>query len=147
MEWFPYRRAERVKQSPADIVLLAAQWQPRALIRAQLIEEGFEVVATDTWAMMRGNMSPGIKPRLALVDLKGLRDPGAVLDDLRVLMKPDRVLVLTAAGTVPRAEVERQGFRALSRPTAIGDIVRAIGCMIRSQDGTCDSARLIRREL
>jgi hypothetical protein len=34
---------------PPDIVLLAAEWQPRALIRAQLIEEAFEVVATDRY--------------------------------------------------------------------------------------------------
>jgi hypothetical protein len=34
---------------PPDIVLLAGDWQPRALIRAQLIEEGLEVVATNTW--------------------------------------------------------------------------------------------------
>ena len=33
---------------PPDIVLLSADWPSRALIRAQLLEEGFEVVATDT---------------------------------------------------------------------------------------------------
>ena len=51
--------------APADIVLLATEWQPRALLRAQLIEEGFEVLATDTWTTMRRYLRPGSKPLLA----------------------------------------------------------------------------------
>src|SRR5437764_909441 len=88
----------RRRLPPTDIVLLAAEWQPRALIRAQLIEEGFEVVATNSWPMMRRHLRPGMKPRLVLVDLKGLPDPASILNDLRVMMKPGRVLVLTAVG-------------------------------------------------
>ena len=82
---------------PPDIVFLAAQWQPRALIRAQLIEEGFEVVATASWAVMRRHLRPGSKPRLAIVDLKDLPDPQSLLHDLQILMKPDRVLVLISS--------------------------------------------------
>src|ERR671937_1114216 len=95
------RRGARPRQRPAhitmtastDVVLLAVEWQPRALIRAQLIEQGLDVIATDTWSKMRRQLRPGTKPRLAIVDLKGLPDPLSVLRDLRVLMKPDRVLV------------------------------------------------------
>src|SRR4029077_10312004 len=83
-----------------DVVLLGAEWKTRALIRAQLIEEGFDVVATDTWSMMRRQLRPGLKPRLAVVDLKDLDEPGRVLGDLAVLMKPERVLVLAAAATM-----------------------------------------------
>ena len=36
-----------------DIVLLDAEWPSRALLRAQLIEDGFDVLATDTWTTMR----------------------------------------------------------------------------------------------
>lgn len=123
--------------APPDIVLLASEWQPRALIRAQLIEQGFEVVATNTWPLMRQQLRPGKKPRLALVDLKGLPDPYGVLRDLRILMKPERVLALTALGTVSTADVERLGFRALSRPIGIGDIIRAVAQAIRP--GNADS--------
>jgi len=108
-----------------DIVLLAAEWQPRALIRAQLIEEGFEVVATSTWPMMRRHLRPGMKPRLALVDLKGLPNPVNLLNDLRVLIKPDHVLVLAALGTMPQSDIKRLGFRTMSRPVTIEDIVEA----------------------
>jgi hypothetical protein len=53
------------QQPSPDIVLLGAERQPRALIRAQLIEAGFDVVATDTWPMMRRHLRPGSKPRLS----------------------------------------------------------------------------------
>src|SRR5262249_62067931 len=106
--------------------MVAAAWPERALIRAQLIEEGREVVATDTWPMMRRYLRPGIKPPLAFVDLHGLPDPAQVLDDLAVLMKPQRVLVLVAIGTLSAAEIDRRGFHVLSRPVAISAIVQAI---------------------
>ena len=104
-------------------MLLVTEWQPRALIRAQLIEEGFDVVATNTWPMMRRHLRPGLKPRLAIVDLKSLPNPKDVLGDLRLLLEPHQVLVLTASGTVPVETVESSGFRRLSRPFAIKDVV------------------------
>src|SRR5215510_7487740 len=96
------------------------------MIRAQLIEEGFEIVATEDWPTMRRHLRPGSKPRLALVDLKSLPDPLSVLRDLAVLMKPERVVVLTAAGTIPIADVEHFGFQVIPRPLIIEDLVRAI---------------------
>ena len=113
-------------QQPPDVVLLDADWQSRALIRAQLIEEGFEVVATETWTMMRRQLRPGAKPRLAIVDLKDLPDPQAVLRDLRVLMKPEQVLVLSAIGTLPREEIERIGFHIVPRPFVIKELVQEV---------------------
>jgi ActR/RegA family two-component response regulator len=119
-----------MSEQPPDVVLLAEEWRTRALIRAQLIEEGYEVVATDSWPMMRRHLRPGMKPRLAIVDLKDLPGPGDVLNDLRVLMKPERVLVLTAIGTIAPADVERLGFRARARPFAVADVVRAAANVI-----------------
>jgi hypothetical protein len=100
-------------------------WQTRALLRAQLIEEGFEVLATDTWPMMRQYLRPGWKPRLAIVDLQGLPDPERALNDLRILMKPNRVLVLTAIHTVSPDTIEQLGFLVLKRPVPIGEVVSA----------------------
>jgi hypothetical protein len=100
-------------------------------MRAQLLEEGFDVVATDTWPMMRRQLRPGSKPALAIVDLKGLPNPQEVLTELRVLMKPDRVLVLTALGTLPPPEMERLGFHVLTRPVTVEDIVAAAAQHIR----------------
>jgi len=122
-------------QQPPDVVLLDADWQSRALIRAQLIEEGFEVVATESWTMMRRHLRPGSKPRLALVDLKDLPDPQDVLRDLRVLMKPERVLVLSAIGTIPREDIERLGCHVMPRPFVIEDVVREVRKVMRTGSG------------
>lgn len=131
------RKSQKELRRPPspDIVLLAAEWQPRALIRAQLIEDGFNVVATNTWPMMRRQLRPGMKPQLAIVDLKELPDPRGVLNDLRVLMKPEKVLVLTAAGTVSPADIGRLGFRGLSRPIIIEHVIRAAAESFRSRKG------------
>jgi hypothetical protein len=124
-----------MQQEPSpDIVLLGAEWQPRVLIRAQLIEEGFEVVATDTWPMMRRHLRVGSKPRLVIVDLQSLPDPLSVLNDLHVLMKPDRVLVLTAIGTIPATDIAAMGFRMLSRPIVVQEVVDAAARAIGAAD-------------
>jgi len=115
-----------------DVVLLAVEWQPRALLRAQLIEEGFDVVATNRWPAMRRHLRPGSKPELAIIDLKGLPNPSDVLRDVRVLMKPARVLVLTAMGTIAPDEVAALGFQTVSRPIALGDVARRAAAAIRS---------------
>ena len=119
---------------PPDVVLLCAKWQPRALIRAQLIEEGFEAIATNTWPLMRRHLRPGSKPRLAIIDVKELPEAREVLQDVGVLMKPSRVLVLTGIATVSREEIERLGFRTMARPIVIGDVVKAAKAMLASAD-------------
>jgi DNA-binding response OmpR family regulator len=110
----------------ADIVLLDTGWPSRALLRAQLIEEGFDVLATDTWAKMRRYLRPGSKPQLAIVDLQGLPQPEEVLGDLQVLMPPGRVLVLSALGTIEDEELDRLGFRHVKRPIAVADVVAIV---------------------
>ena len=109
-----------------DVVLLSTDRLIRAPLRAQLIEDGFEVIATDTWPSMRQHLRPGEKPRLAIVDLHDLDNPAEVLDGLRVVLKPDRVLVLTAAATVDADAIVRAGFVVVSRPVTIDEVVRAV---------------------
>jgi hypothetical protein len=59
-----------------------------------------------------------------------------MLRDLSVLMRPQRVLVIAAAGTVPGAEIERLGFRVLSRPVSVEDIVNGADEIVRSTSKT-----------
>src|SRR5947209_19822918 len=126
-------------RSPApDVVLLAAEWQPRALLRAQLIEEGFDVLATDTWTTMRRCLRPGSKPALAIVDLQGLPEPDRVLNDLKVLMKPHRVRVRTELGTVEPDQIHALGFRVVGRPIPIASVVAAAARVIREDEPAAD---------
>ena len=116
---------------PPDVVLLATEWQPRALLRAQLIEEGLEVVAADNWTMTRRQLRPESKPLLVIVDLQGLPAPDVVLKDLAILMRPDRVIVLTAIGTVAPAKIGALGFQVVKRPIRLGNVVAAVVGAIR----------------
>lgn len=127
--------------SPPDIVLLGTEWKPRALLRAQLIEEGFEVLAADSWATVRPYLRPGSKPRLVIVDLQGLREPDRVLADLQVLMKPKHVLVLAALGTVLQDDIDRFGFRVAKRPVSIRSIVIAAARATRDQEAERSETR------
>jgi hypothetical protein len=101
------------------------------LLRAQLIEEGFEVVAVDTWPLMRRHLRPGLKPSLAIVDLQGLPQPEQVLNDLRFLMDPRAVLIVSGMGTVTPAKIEDLGFQVVNRPVTIGSVIAAAERAIR----------------
>jgi hypothetical protein len=116
--------------TPPDIVLLGPEWRERALLRAQLIEEGHDVIAIDAWPIPRLYRQPGMTPRMMIVDLHGLPDPRATLDELRLVIPPDRVLVVTALGTLTADEIRRLGFRTIARPATIGEIVAAAASLL-----------------
>ena len=116
-----------------DVVLLSANRLIRAPLRAQLIEDGFEVIGTDTWPTMRRHLRPGVKPLLAIVDLQNLPAADEVLRDLRVLMNAGHVIVLVAPGTIAADDVDRLGYIVLRRPMSIGNIVDAARSL---RDGT-----------
>lgn len=105
-----------------DIVILAVEWRTRALLRAQLIEEGFEVAATDAWPTLWSYFH-GAKPRLVIVDIRSLPDSMETLRQMRAVFPPDRVLVLHALGAADHEQLERLGFHIIARPVAIQDIV------------------------
>jgi len=107
------------------IVLLVSDWAVRALLRAQLIEEGFDVVATDTWEMMLPWLSPDSTPALAIVDLQGLVNPESVLEELKTRLGSNCVLALGAAATLGPEQIHAYGVRVLSRPIDIGSVVAA----------------------
>jgi DNA-binding NtrC family response regulator len=111
-------------------MLIGAPWQTRALLRAQLIEEGWEVLATDAWRTARQWLLSGLEPWLVVVDLQQLADPKMVLRELHTLFTPDRVLVLSGVGTVPSAELHRFGFEVVSRPIAIEAVVAAASRLV-----------------
>ena len=91
---------------PPDVMVLGTTWPERALLRAQLIEEGHEVVAVDTWPIPRLYRRPGMKPRVLLIDLRELPKPRETLDEVRFVLPPERVLVVTALGSLTSQEVQ-----------------------------------------
>ena len=115
---------------PPDVIVIGAEWPERALLRAQLIEEGHEVIAVDTWPIPRTYRRPGMEPRVLLIDLHELPNPRETLDEVRVVLAPERVLVVTALGSLTGKEVRRLGFNVIERPVTIGQIVAATGALL-----------------
>jgi hypothetical protein len=116
--------------APPDVMLLGPEWPERALIRAQLIEAGHEVVAIDAWPMPEPYGRPGLQPRGLVIDLHGLSDPRKTLEGVRAVMPPERVLVVTALGTLTPEDVRQMGFNVIARPVTIGAIVTATSGML-----------------
>lgn len=115
---------------PPDVIVLGAQWPERALLRAQLIEESHEVVAVDTWPIPHLYRRPGMKPRALLIDLHKLPKPRETLEEVRFVLPPQRVLVVTALGSLTGDEVRALGFNVIERPATIGQIVAATGALL-----------------
>jgi DNA-binding response OmpR family regulator len=119
-----------MEQKPPDVIVLGREWPERALLRAQLIEEGYEVVAIDEWPIPRLYRRPGTKPRVLLIDLYELPKPRETLDEVRFVLPIERVMVITALGSLTADEVKRLGFHVLERPVSIREIVSAIGALL-----------------
>jgi len=118
--------------TPPDVLLLGPEWPERALLRAELIEAGYDVVAIDAWPIPGLYRQAGMRPRVAIVDLQGLPEPRTVLDELRFVMPTDRVLVITALGTVTVDEIRHMGYHVLPRPTSIRDVITAAANVLRA---------------
>jgi hypothetical protein len=117
-------------QKAPDVVLLDPEWPERALLRAQLIEQGYEVIAIDAWPIPRLYRRPGMKPRVLIIDLRGLPNLRETLDEVRFIIPPERVLVVTALGTMTGDDVRRLGFSVIERPATIGQIVAAAASLL-----------------
>src|SRR2546422_11535140 len=91
--------------------------------RAQLIEEGYDVVATDDWETAKSYLRLLLKPRLVIVDLQDLPAAETLLNEMREMIKPERVFVITALGTLTPDQLQKWGFHAIARPAIVADIV------------------------
>jgi DNA-binding response OmpR family regulator len=112
-----------------SIWLIAPTWQVRALVRAQLIEEGYEVTAVEGWDALAELLGEEVTaPHLVIVELTGAEPPGA-LSLLRSMPVPR--IALRAAGDPTVAALRAEGVdRVLSRPYSVGDVAHAVRALL-----------------
>jgi hypothetical protein len=125
---------------PPDILLLGPEWPERALLRAELIEAGYDVVAIDAWPPPRPYRQAGAVPRVIIVDLRGLLEPRSVLGELRVLVAPDRVIVITALGTLTVDTIRQLGYHVMTRPTSVREVVETAGRLLRTDEASAPTS-------
>jgi DNA-binding response OmpR family regulator len=118
-----------------EILLIAAGWRLRALVRAQLLEEGFEVCALPALEVALAHLSRGgERPALILLDTQGLAFDAQALSNLRRLS--GQAPLMLCAGASSPVEAWQEGgaaARVLRRPFRVGDLVeevrRSWGCL------------------
>lgn len=112
-----------------DILLVIPDRRLRAYALAELVEQGYEVIAVPRARHARALLRAGASPRLLVVDLFGLPENGDAVRDL--LDRPsDRLLVLV--GALERKEV--QGLpppHVLGRPFTVGQLVERIRRLVK----------------
>lgn len=117
-----------------EIVLIAADWQFRTLVRAQLLEQGYVVRAlASVEDALKELIQNEIVVGLILVDRHGTPLRAQALSDLwRLAGRPAVILCAEAWGPEDRWEDGLPPAQLVRRPLRVGDLVaqvrRAVGC-------------------
>ena len=120
------------------IFLIAADWQFRALVHAQLLEEGFQVRPLPSpKAALQDLVISGEQARLIILDTKDLEPEAGTMADLLQLM--EKVALVLCGDALSRSTLNRvvasqaaagregnRPVRVLLRPFRVGDLVREV---------------------
>ena len=115
-----------------EILLIAVGWQFRALVRAQLLEEGFEVRALPTLeAALAYLLRSGEQPRLTILDTQDVEIEARPLQDLwRLTGEAPLLLCRSALSQVTLSQEGMPPARVLLRPFRVGDVVQEVRRML-----------------
>jgi DNA-binding NtrC family response regulator len=112
----------------SQVILVGKDWTFRALIRAQLLEEGLDVEAYET----AGDAAKAIVgryrlPKLMVADLTSSDDPGTELSQLARWAERFPVWIIAGREIASDAEAHDPRFqRILFRPVDVGQLVKEI---------------------
>lgn len=110
------------------IWLIAADWQFRALVRAQLLEEGFKVRAVPSLEIALAYLIRGEEgPCLIILDLQGQDVEAPTVSDLWRLT--GEAPLLLCGGALDRAALDQGSLppaRVLLRPFRLRDLVKEV---------------------
>lgn len=110
------------------ILLIGNEWRLRALLRAQLIEESFEVEALETIEEATQCLA-GSRPLPALViaDLSESEQPLGAIKKLGAWTSQVPVWLIASRTTLAEEAVQNRGFeKVFFRPVDLGELVQAI---------------------
>jgi DNA-binding response OmpR family regulator len=120
-----------------EILLIAAEWQLRALVRAQLLEEGYEVMALPSMEIGRAYLARSDQsPRLTIVDTQGLQLEVRHLVDLWQLSGQAPLILCARAPW--QEELAAEGLPLawmMLRPFRVGDLVKQVRRILVCPEG------------
>jgi CheY-like chemotaxis protein len=121
-----YDSARRLTVS--QILIAGKDWQARALLRAQLLEEGFEVEAHETIAEALAALEPDASlPDLFIADVSESDDPSADVDALTAWSRKVPIWILASRAFIIEKGLRGHGFEmTFLRPVDVGELVDQI---------------------
>jgi DNA-binding response OmpR family regulator len=116
--------ARRTRPSAASVMLVSRDWQTRALLRAQLLEEGYSVRAYELLSdVFRALGRAPLWPSLLIAELSG-DESADELQQLSAVARRLPVWVLASHSDVNEAVLGGRGFEMiLFRPIGLSDLV------------------------
>jgi DNA-binding response OmpR family regulator len=112
----------------AQVLLAGKDWQARALLRAQLIEEGFSVGAYETVDDALAQLEwPFPLPALLIADISTSDNPAVDVERLAIWTKRIPIWIIASRTLSVKTGLEGRGFETiLFRPVDIGKLVEQI---------------------
>jgi DNA-binding NtrC family response regulator len=121
-------QAGMLSATMAQVVLVGKDWQTRALLRAQLIEEGLEVEAAETVREALPTLQePALRPSLLIADVSASDDPSADIEQLAAWEAQIPVWIIAGRNLLAEPQLKGRGFELiLVRPIDVGKLVEEI---------------------
>ena len=112
----------------SQVLLVGRDWQTRALLRAQLIEEGIDVEAHESVESAVAAIEGGdFVPALILADLTASDDPIRDADQWAAWTQPFAIWVIASRTLITSQCLKGKGFElVLFRPIDVGELVEQI---------------------
>src|SRR5208283_2710807 len=112
----------------SQILIAGKDWQARALLRAQLLEEGFEVEAYETIPEALAALGPGPKlPDLFIAEISASDDPSADVDALTAWSRKLPIWIIASRTFIVEKGLRGHGFEMiLLRPVDVNELVDQI---------------------
>lgn len=108
------------------VFLIGKDWQTRALLRAQLLEEGVEVEAYETAGAAFSSLGEAL-PALVVADLSSASDPAAEINQLAQWADQMPIWIIAGRSLIAEKNLKGRHFELiLFRPVDVGELVEQI---------------------
>jgi len=116
-----------------QVLLIGKDWKTRALLRAQLLEEGVDVEAYESLAdALEASIGVGQAPALLIADVGESVDPKVEIAQLAHWSRRIPIWIIARRTVADESEFEGRRFEAvLFRPVDLGELVERIKQRVR----------------
>lgn len=107
------------------ILVAGKDWRSRALLRAQLLEEGFEVEACETIPSAVGTLETDVRlPELLIADISASNNPSGDVEALGAWSRKIPIWIIASRIYIVEKGLRGHGFQMiLMRPVDVGELV------------------------